>query len=263
MNWYITFSGSDYEATTRRIVEDAPKLGADRVLVYDDTWWFASEYFEALPQWLKQTRGKGCHWFVWKPAVIMHTLLHWASDGDVVLFTDADCYPIADLSVIYRIAARDGVMLFAASSHQNRSWCKRDCLIVMNQDEPRYIDTQHGVARFMAFQKGPWKPLQFLMEWLTYCMNYRATTFDPSVLGPEHPGFVEHRTEQAIFTLLAHRYGYKLHREACDAGEPPGAFPQDRDLYGQLFRQVHSTKGGIAAPGSQYRNVPLPGGWLP
>ena len=34
----ITFSGARYHDTTERIVKDRPRFGADRVLVYDDTW---------------------------------------------------------------------------------------------------------------------------------------------------------------------------------------------------------------------------------
>jgi len=142
-------------------------------------------------------------------------------------------------------------MFFTAHTHSNHRWCKRDCLIVMAQDQDKYKFTQAGVARFMAFKKGPWKPKQFLMEWLTYCVNPLATTFDKSVLGPEHPEFQEHRTEQAIMTLLCHKYGYKLHRECDDSGEP---YPEDRDIYPQLFEQTRQGDGSNP-DGSRFRNV--------
>lgn len=255
----ITFSGAAYTPTTRRIVEDAPKLGADEVLVYDDVWLMEQEFFYS-PEFQRiythkgvgnPNGGRGFGWFAWKPFVIMDALKR-CEDGDIVLYTDADTVPIAPFGMLYdECARRNGMMLFSAVGCWNSMWTKRDCLIVMGQDEPKYRDCQHAVARFMLFQKGRWRVQQFLMEWLTYCLNPFATTFEPSVLAPEYPELREHRTEQSIFTLLAHKYGEKLYREACQFGVH---MPDDKDLYQQLFEQI-----GAALPkslsGSPYRNV--------
>ncbi|MDE2038210.1 MAG: hypothetical protein KGI69_03260 [Patescibacteria group bacterium] len=256
---YITFSGSVYDKTTKLIVRDGPRLGADEVWVYDDVWLTMQEFY-SHNHWLWEHHHKrGFGWYAWKPFIILDALSR-LEEGDIVLYTDADTYPIRDLSALYDRCARDGIMLFESSGEPHVKWCKRDCYIVMGQDEEKYHGGQHGVARFMAFQKGRWRPYQFLMEWLAYCVNPLATTFDPSVLGkPELPGFVEHRTEQAIMTNLAHKYGYRLHREADQAGE---GRTNDRDLYDQLFIQkddwVKKTGRNMTAPveGSAYRNIP-------
>ena len=120
----------------------------------------------------------------------------------------------------------------------------------MGQDEPKYHDTQHAVARFMSFTAAH---IPFLEEWQRYVLDVRCNTFDPSLLGPELPGFHEHRCEQAILTNLAHKYGHKLYREACQFGEGD---PRDRDLYPQLFVQTgeysHSPNPCV---GSAFRNV--------
>jgi hypothetical protein len=247
----ITFSGAGYESTTERIVEDGPRFGADEVLVYDDRWLMGTDFYW-LNHWRWEVDPPRCFGYCsWKPFIILDTLKRCA-DGDVVLYTDGDCYPIADLSPVYEIAARDGAWLARASAHQNRPWCKRDTYVVMGQDEPKYYDAAAGCARYCAFQKGPWKPTQFLYEWLTYSVNRRANTKAPSVLGPELPGFEENRDEQAIMTLLAHRYGYTLHREACDAGEGFSEQPGD---YPQLFVQAHQGHRAHPTTGSRFRNV--------
>jgi hypothetical protein len=254
--WYITFSGAAYDRTTQRIVEDAPKFGADEVLVYDDQW-LEAHPFRQLNKWMWEHPGRhqprfGCGFYAFKPLIILETFKRMAA-GDVCLFTDADTYPIADLAVVYETAARDGAMLFAASWWRQIQWCKSDCYVVMAQRAD--AAAKAGVARFMAFQKGPWKPYQLLLEWLTYCVNPSATTFDHSVLrGGEHPEFREHRTEQAILSNLAHKYGYKLHREACQAGEGRS---EDRDLYPTLFHQDNDQPGCVTGEslGSRFRNV--------
>lgn len=250
----ITFSGAPYDETTKPIVEDGVKFGADEVWVYDDKWLLEQEFY-FQNQWLwEHPHKRGFGWYAWKPFIIWHALQR-LQDGDIVLFIDADCVPIADFSILYDICEMDGgMMFFAAETHRHYKWCKRDCYVTMGQDDPKYYDVQAGVARFMLFQKGKWRATQFLMEWLTYCVNPRSTTFDPSVIKEELPGFIEHRTEQAIMTNLAHKYGQNLYREACDAGNGTN---RNWELYGQLFQQTNPHKEKVTAEpvGSKYFNI--------
>lgn len=259
MNWYITFSGATYHETTQEILNNAPRMGAEKILVYDDIWLMEQEFYR-LNKWLWEhtgvgnpTGGRGFGWFAWKSFIILETLKKMQV-GDIVLYTDGDTYPIHDFSMLYSECARiGGTMLFSATGCENQFWCKRDCLVVMGQDSDKYRFCQHAVARFMLFQKGPWKVEQFLMEWLTYCLNPLAQTFDPSTILPEYPELTEHRTEQAILTLLAHKYGHKLYREACQYAFDQ---PEDQDLYPQLFIQK-GMRSGNKKPliGSAFRNV--------
>ena len=176
----------------------------------------------------------------------------WAFNPDGP-FTDADTFPIHDFSMLYDECARiGGAMLFNADGCDNVNWCKRDCQLVMG-DLPAYFGNKTaGVARFMLFQKGPWHVRQFLIEWLTYCLNPIAQTFDRSVYRPEHPELHEHRTEQAIMTLLSYKYGHKLYREACQFGATQ---PEDQELYPQLFQQVGCHAHAKSLAGSRFRNV--------
>jgi hypothetical protein len=273
--WHlITFSGRPYEWQTEQIVHRAPGYGAGKVHVYDDVWLRETGFFRQN-QWLwehhgdRQNHKRGFGWFAWKPFVILDALER-AEDGDVVLFLDADCYPIHDLGALYSECERNGgVMLFnvVGAERFNYMWCKRDCFLVMGQDDPKYWYAPAGVARFMLFQRGPWKAKQFLMEWLTYCVNPLATTFDENKLGhpdiPAAPGdqrrfaFAEHRTEQAIMTNLAHKYGFKLYRECCQFGNQvdPALYDAVLDGYPQMFIQDgrRVTDDGT---GSKFRNVP-------
>ena len=264
----ITFGGSAYEATVGATVEDHKRFGADECRVYDDVWLRAHPFYE-LNRWLFELPGvRGLCWFAWKPLIIMDALERFASDGDVVLFIDGDTHPIADMTPLFdRCVADGGQMLFAAQGCSNRQWVKDDCWVVMSACHTYYgrpsveLDTQAGVARFMLFQKGPWHVKQFLAEWLTYCLNPLATTFDKSRIGDyydetsvEAEGFCEHRTEQAIMTLLAHKYGFKLYREACAFGNDELAKFGTDSFYGQVFEQVYGA-GPRNNEGSRYRNV--------
>ena len=256
---YCCFSGSAYHETTGAIVERAPRMGADQVIVYDDRWLMDQPLFrDPRFQWLYTHKGvgnpdggRGFGWFSWKPYVIADALSR-CEPGDIVLYTDADTYPVAPFGVLYdECAKRDGMMLFSAVGCWNTMWTKRDCLIAMGMDEPKYRDCQHAVCRFMLFQAGNERANRFLAEWQEYCLTPACQTFEPSVLAPEYPELREHRTEQSVFTLLAHKYGEKLYREACQFGNSVG---DDKELYGQLFEQVGTTRPKSLS-GSAYRNA--------
>ena len=138
--WLITFSGAGYEPTTSITVRDGKRFGADETYVYDDAWLLRHPFYECN-RWLWEHRslnpnappGRGCGWYAWKPLVLLDALEH-AGPGDVVLYTDGDTYPVADLGPIYEHAAEHGAMFFAASGHSNHRWCTRDCLVVMGHD---------------------------------------------------------------------------------------------------------------------------------
>lgn len=260
---YITFGGAQYDNTTQKIVLNAQRFGADTVHVYDDAWLLTTDFYREN-KWMWDTPGmRGFGWFCWKPYVILHALQNFCKPGDVVLYTDADTHPIANLWAQYDRCVRDGgIMLFGAEGCSNRQWVKEDCWTVMAAREQypgRHAvetDSQHAVARFMLFREGVWRAEQFLMEWLTYCLNPLATTFAPSKLAgsAEWREFQQHRTEQAILSLLAHKYGCHLYREADAFGNAALAQGKD-DWYGQLFVQEGMRLDVTGTPGSRFRNV--------
>jgi len=113
----ITFGGAKYDKTVKEIVEHAPKMGADSVWVYDEQWLMQTEFYR-LNHWLWEGRGickdRGFGWWCWKPFVILDALDR-LEIGDVVLFIDADTFPIHDFSMLYDECARaGGAMLFEA-----------------------------------------------------------------------------------------------------------------------------------------------------
>ena len=134
MNVLITMGGARYDAITERLLVEAPKLGADRVVVYDDVW-VEAHPFRKLNAWLWDQPGdkngkRGAGWYAWKSLLILDTLDR-SSPGDVVLYLDGDSCPVSSMLPIFDTARRDGAMLFASQGHRQRTWCKADTYAVM------------------------------------------------------------------------------------------------------------------------------------
>lgn len=231
-NVYATFGGERYDDTIALILGKyatfkehgknipcggAKHFGADSVFVYDDKWLIEQTDFTRKYDYLFGEKSHGFGWFAWKPFIILDALDR-CNDGDVVLYTDADTFPISELTPLYDQCRREGgIMLFGACGLSNRHWTKRDCNILMGMDSDEWRDKPAAVARFMLFEKSK-RSIEFLNTWLKFATNLHATTFDDSRLAPEYPDCIQHRCEQSILTNLAHKWEIPLHREACEAG---------------------------------------------
>jgi hypothetical protein len=260
---YITFSGRAYDETTAKILASAPGFGADEVRIYDDKWLMQqlAPNFYTVNKWLWETKRKfGFGWCAWKPYIILDALSR-LSNGDVVLYTDADTYPIADLSILFSECQKRGVVLFDCQGWVNKRVVRRDCFIAMGQDEKKYWDGKHACGRFQLFKRGDYLGHQILMEWLTYSVNPLCQQWEEyqSQYGPEFDDFYVHRTEQSVLSLLANKYNVQLYREACGFGWPiDEAYCKANnvigDLYPQLFVQ-EDARGPRTLEGSRFRNV--------
>jgi hypothetical protein len=249
---YCTFGGSAYDETTQRIVENAPKFGVDEVRVYDDRWLMSTEFYKTN-RWIFDLQSRGEHrgfgWYCWKPYVIL-TEMARHQPGDVVLWTDADTYPIGDLGRLFRRCHVFGVMLFAAEGWTQGQSTKRSCMRAMGCDTEEYRRAQHATARFALFRVGNYDGDSILSAWRSYCLNRECVGLET---GPdEYPEYQEHRSDQSILTNLAHKYHRRLYREADQFGD---GTDRDRDLYGTVFHQIGQYDKQKTLAGSRYRNV--------
>jgi hypothetical protein len=273
---YITFSGKAYDRTTEKICDTGHMLGADAVRVYDDRW-LNETPFRKLNSWLWETEQKfGFGWCAWKPYIIMQAL-KGLNTGDIVLYTDADTYPIASLSPLFDECAKEGIVLFNSQGCFNYKYTKRDCFIAMGCDEPKYWDGAHACGRFQLFMKGNPVAEQLLMEWLTYsvnpmCQEWNTSKHHPVFESGDSPDlsridpldgkitlFQRNSCEQSILSLLRIKYGLPLYREACQFGWPIDAeYCKRFDIrgdYPQLFKQEYCEGDRTDLSGSSFFNA--------
>ena len=198
-------------------------------------------FLENNKEILSQQPGGG--FWAWKPFVILQTMDR-VDYGDIVLHTSTGMKVLENLDPLFEITktSKDNRMFFSASAiygtHKHSQYTKRDCFVVMGLDEPKYWDSRMLTAAHCLFMKTP-ENIEFLKEFLRYTTDKRAIWDTippmPNTTGtPNLPGFLEHRFDQAILSLLSVKYGRELYRD-------PTQFGMDEinnfvnSPYGQLF----------------------------
>lgn len=259
---YCTFSGKAYDSTTKLIVERARDFGADDVLVLDDRWLMGKAFYRNH-KWLWEYMPLPDHtapvkfgfgWCSWK-AYVIQTAMKTLDPGDIVLYTDADTYPISSLLPLYELANFESITLFEEQGCVNQIWTKRDCFVAMGCDVPECRDRIQCCGRFQLFKKdqpGLSMVDRFLAAWSTFSTDARCQLWDRSKQHLDYPNFRRHSCEQSVLTNLAYLYNIWPHRTP----DQNGSGPKDAYLYPQVFFQQYCHGDRDDVSGSSYRNVP-------
>ena len=76
-----------------------------------------------------------------------------------------------------------------------------------------------SVASYIIVRKST-ESFSFISEWLTYAQDSRALTDDPNVLGKDnYDGFIDHRHDQSILSLLAKKWKLIRYTDPSQWGE--------------------------------------------
>lgn len=156
--------------------------------------------------------SKGFGWYAWKPHII-HRTLDLANDGDLVIYQD--------------VGRRDPILItsplgfwnaYLDQIHQecipgveipwwgpNRLWTKSFAFDFLGLNDPAYHEAPQVQASWSVWRKTP-STLAFASEWA-------ALSTQRSLIGGELPqgitgecsGFIEHRWDQSLLTLLTRR----------------------------------------------------------
>jgi hypothetical protein len=171
---------------------------------------------------------KGAGYWLWKPYVILKTLLTKLNDGDLLVYHDAGSYFVKDLGPLYKACmdAEPSVLTFH-QPYQESMYSKRDAFILMGMDKPQ-VYQQGQTQRLSGLQvyMKSCTTIQFLMEHLAYSAEGRIVSDDKNVMGKENfEGFVGNRHDQTILSLLSKKWGIVELRDPCTCGR--NKFTQD------------------------------------
>jgi hypothetical protein len=204
MKWFITFSAGtqEYIDAGNRILKQANDTnkfdkttfyGADDLKNDTEFWTTHSKFVES------NERGFG--YWIWKSYLIKKTMEQMA-DGDILLYLDSGC----EINVkhahlfdgLFETVRRDYII--GVPNCYEKPWNKMDTILALDALDGKYMDRRQrngGTNMFFVCDK----TRALVNRWYELCCDYHLIDDSPSV-SPNLPEFLEHRHDQAIFSLL-------------------------------------------------------------
>lgn len=191
----------------------ALKVGFDSATHVTEEMLRQTEFWDRNRTILDQPRGAG--YWLWKPWVILQKLRE-CGPHDIVVYNDAGRYARGDFRQfpafphaaveLCALSPKRFIHGFIANWQIQGHYTKRDAFILMDAD----TDDMHRAAQVCAgpllFMPSP-ESFAFLESWLSYCCDPRILTDQPDELGKTHDTFRDHRHDQSVGSILAHRMG--------------------------------------------------------
>ncbi|MCX6227025.1 MAG: hypothetical protein NTV01_20140 [Bacteroidia bacterium] len=214
----LSFASASHYAVQQRLHYTAQKVG------------IKSKYFRAWQLYLSTfywhnrkilASPKGAGYWLWKPYIILETLKR-SSPDEILIYLDTDHVIVQPLDPIIKLCnTQNPIVLFSSHGNRNilaRQRTKRDCFILMDCDSQEYYDNEQAAATLIVIRKTR-ESILFLEQWLENCKDERMITDQPNALGlPNLDGFIEHRHDQAILSLLAYKRKLPIYRFPSERG---------------------------------------------
>lgn len=211
--FFLTFAETCCEISKKRALKHAAEVGGFDIVKAHDMCSVKPSFRKAHRDILFRRKGAG--YWLWKPYLLLKTLLEEMSFGDVVMYEDAGSYLIKDAGPLLKLAneSHQGIVVFTLQLLE-KYYTKGDTFLVMQMNYPE-IDrfSFQTLASFVVLRKDC-TTLQFVMEWLAYSSDARCVTDDPNVLNRKnYEGFIGHRHDQSVLSLLSKKWGLLQHRD--------------------------------------------------
>jgi hypothetical protein len=166
----------------------------------DTNFWPQHNEFIAKNMW-------GYGWWIWKPYLIKKYMEN-LKDGDILLYSDCGCeINVLEKDEMLKLIETVKTDLIVASLTWfciEKEWNKMDLILKLSMNDSRYINTIQRQATAILFLVCN-KTRQLVNEWYEIACDYHLIDDSPSI-APNSLGFIQHRFDQAIFSLLTKKH---------------------------------------------------------
>jgi hypothetical protein len=217
---FLTFADTRMKNSLNRILRQAESLNYyNEIIGYNE--------LDIDPVFLNHFKphltpgSKGYGYWCWKPQIILQ-ILNSLDDGDIIQYTDAGCHLNSSgqkrLEEYFNIASdsKSGLLAFQAFppkgplSHDGRQlldlseykWVKGDLLDYLGVRENESILTTQTIGAGIIFIRKCSSSMSILREWLNVLETNFSLIDDTPSNSINLDGFIEHRHDQSIFSLL-------------------------------------------------------------
>jgi hypothetical protein len=216
---FLTFADQRMSRALQRIKKQALAMEVYDFLVLANENSLDLRFREQFSEYLKPgVRGFG--YWSWKAQIILQTLCQM-NDGDLLQYTDAGCHlnprGRRRLEEYFTKAqnSKSGILAFQAfppAFHNQKiklldlreaKWCKGDLCDALGVRSNRDVLDTQTIGAGIIFIKKCDESLKLVNSWLDVYKNNFNLIDDSSSKSENLLGFVEHRHDQSIFSILA------------------------------------------------------------
>lgn len=226
---HVSYATPNLSQAGKLLLKSARRFGLDSHLYAPDHPVLV-ELTQRYKSIMAAPRGAG--YWLWKPFIILD-MINRVPDGTPVLYSDAALTFIADPAPMIALSRQHSVCLFRMSGPMPQSaWTKRDCFVEMDADREEFWSLPQLWAGMQLYRAGP-EARAFLTVLATAMASEVRLTDMPNIHGlPNLPGFVEHRHDQSVLTILARQQGAAIFRSPSQHWRDPSA-PASETPFGQ------------------------------
>lgn len=212
----ITFATKSYAPALRYLIKTAKETTPFNAIFSGSPEQIDAQFTHQHSKILTAPRGAG--YWLWKPYFILKSL-EKAKEGELLLYADCASYFIQNAEALLNLPQTFNQDIIPFELEQiEGSWTKRDCFILLDVEGQGFELSKQRQASFMVFRKSAIS-LKFAQDYLRYCTNIQALSETSNIYGQEnYPGFIEHRYDQSIFSLLSKKYHLSAFRDPSQWG---------------------------------------------
>ena len=164
MKVLVNYADASYRFSQQRNSKSGPAVGG-----FDDVWSFSPQdiddaFARRNRHILSQPRGGG--YWLWKPYFV-HRALERLNRGDYLFYCDSGSFFLGSVDHLIKVSARTGEDLLCFNlPFMEKFWTKRDALVLLDCDQPPYLDTLQRHGAFSLWKKTE-STVSLAEEWST------------------------------------------------------------------------------------------------
>jgi FkbM family methyltransferase len=206
----ISFASTDFETFRQEMNASALKYGLDHFFSYDENWLKKTEFYKKNLKIFNHKKGYG--FWLWKPFIISESLKK-VNDNDIVFYIDSGSLVLLDPTPLIEISKvnKSGIVAFNCLPLTNQQWTKREVFVEMDLDTEEFWYAPHSIATVCLFRKTSFS-INFVDEWLKECTKFNLISDTLNNHYPNIKGFIGHRHDQSVFSLLIKKHQIETYR---------------------------------------------------
>lgn len=184
------------------------------------------DYREKHKEIFSYKRGNGL--WLWK-SYLISKVLEESNDGDYIFYVDSGAFFLNNVDNIIKSMRKDEEIWVSDCPLLESCFTKPECFELMDCNDDRYKNTNQIQATYILLKNCP-EVRKFIAIWKRFCENHELLSPKGSLdissnLGN---GFVAHREDQSILSLLCKKHNIKPHRDPSHRGYMPETFYNEK-----------------------------------